>query len=86
MDTREAVIAKLQQLPETLLEKVDEFMDFLIEQQKRKAANTQLQETTQSIDQELQDEAEFWRQASQTSLDAIWNNTEDEIYAELLQK
>ncbi len=85
MDTREAVIAKLQQLPEPLLEKVDEFMDFLIERQKRKAGNTQPQETTDNIDQ-LQDEAEFWRQASQTSLDAIWNNTEDDIYAELLQK
>lgn len=84
MDTREAVIAKLQLLPEPLLEKVDEFMDFLIEQQKRKAANIQPQETTQGIDQELQDEAEFWRQASQTSLDAVWDNTQDDIYAELL--
>lgn len=84
MDTREAVIAKLQQLPEALLEKVDEFMDFLIEQQKRKAANTQPEETTESIDQELQDEIEFWRQASQTSLDAVWDNTQDDIYAELL--
>lgn len=28
MDTREAVVAKLQQLPKPLLEKVDEFVDF----------------------------------------------------------
>ncbi len=29
-------------------------------------------------------ESEFWIQASQSSLDAVWNNTEDDIYAELL--
>ncbi|OUL19233.1 hypothetical protein BV372_33600 [Nostoc sp. T09] len=32
------------------------------------------------------DEAEFWLQASQSSVDAVWDNTEDDIYAELLQK
>lgn len=31
-------------------------------------------------------EAEFWLQASQTSLDTVWNNTEDDVYAQLLQK
>lgn len=31
------------------------------------------------------DEAEFWLQASQTSLDAVWDNTEDDVYAQLLQ-
>jgi hypothetical protein len=30
------------------------------------------------------DENEFWLQASQTSLDAVWDNAEDDIYAELL--
>jgi hypothetical protein len=29
-------------------------------------------------------ESEFWLQASQSSLDTVWNNTEDDIYAELL--
>ncbi|CAN1211555.1 DUF104 domain-containing protein [Tumidithrix helvetica PCC 7403] len=29
-------------------------------------------------------ESEFWLQASQTSLDAIWDNTDDDIYAQLL--
>ncbi len=29
-------------------------------------------------------ESEFWLQASQSSLDMVWNNTEDDIYAELL--
>ncbi len=32
------------------------------------------------------DESEFWLQASQVSLNSVWNNTEDDIYAELLQK
>jgi hypothetical protein len=32
------------------------------------------------------DESEFWLECSQTSLDAVWNNEEDEVYAELLQK
>ena len=31
------------------------------------------------------DEDEFWLQASQTSLDAAWNNVEDDVYAQLLQ-
>ncbi|MEL6488451.1 MAG: hypothetical protein AAFQ95_00685 [Cyanobacteria bacterium J06621_3] len=26
----------------------------------------------------------FWQQASQTSLDAVWDNTEDDVYAQLL--
>jgi hypothetical protein len=32
------------------------------------------------------DEAEFWLQASQVSVDTIWDNTEDDVYAELLKK
>ena len=31
-------------------------------------------------------ESDFWLQASQPSLDAIWNNPEDEVYAQLLEK
>ena len=30
------------------------------------------------------DEVEFWLQAGRTSLDAVWANTEDDIYAQLL--
>jgi len=29
-------------------------------------------------------ESEFWIRASQISLDAVWDNIEDDIYAELL--
>ena len=31
------------------------------------------------------DKAEFWLKASQTSLDAVWDNEEDDVYAQLLQ-
>ena len=31
-------------------------------------------------------ESDFWLQASQPSLDAVWNNPEDEVYAQLLEK
>ena len=30
------------------------------------------------------DEAQFWSDASQTSLDSVWDNTEDDVYAQLL--
>ncbi|WP_373536983.1 hypothetical protein [Microcoleus sp.] len=30
------------------------------------------------------EDAEFWLQASQTSLDTVWDNTEDDVYAQLL--
>ncbi|MEA5577048.1 hypothetical protein [Anabaena sp. UHCC 0451] len=32
------------------------------------------------------DESQFWLQTSQVSLDTIWDNNEDDIYAELLEK
>lgn len=32
------------------------------------------------------DEAKFWLEASQRSLDAVWDNSEDDIYAQLLEK
>jgi predicted DNA-binding antitoxin AbrB/MazE fold protein len=30
------------------------------------------------------DEGEFWTDASQPSLDAVWNNDEDDVYGQLL--
>ena len=30
------------------------------------------------------DETEFWLQASQISVDAVWDNAEDDVYAQLL--
>lgn len=34
----------------------------------------------------LSDEEDFWSQASQTSLDKIWDNQEGDVYAELLEE
>lgn len=34
----------------------------------------------------MDEESHFWFGASQVSLDTVWNNLEDEIYAELLKK
>lgn len=31
------------------------------------------------------DEAGFWLQASQPSMDTVWNNAKDDVYAQLLQ-
>ncbi|MDA2939224.1 hypothetical protein MYX75_13305 [Acidobacteria bacterium AH-259-A15] len=32
------------------------------------------------------DESEFWLRTSQVSLDAIWDNAEDDVYAQLLKE
>jgi len=32
------------------------------------------------------DETEFWQQASETSLSAVWDNPEDDVYAQLLNE
>jgi hypothetical protein len=29
---------------------------------------------------------EFWLKASESSLDSVWNNTEDDVYATLLEE
>lgn len=34
----------------------------------------------------LEDESRFWTDASQTALDAVWDNPEDDVYAGLLNK
>jgi hypothetical protein len=46
---------------------------------------TELPEGTKAIVTLLpDDETDFWLQSSQTSLDTIWDNAEDEVYAQLL--
>ncbi|MEM8719737.1 MAG: hypothetical protein AAGE84_10570 [Cyanobacteria bacterium P01_G01_bin.39] len=32
------------------------------------------------------EEAEFWQNASQESLSKVWDNSEDDVYAELLEE
>lgn len=34
---------------------------------------------------DMKDEADFWQAASSASLDDIWDNAEDDVYAELLE-
>lgn len=33
-----------------------------------------------------EDDAPFWLAASRPSVDAVWDNTEDDVYAELLKR
>ena len=33
-----------------------------------------------------EDEADFWLAAGESSLSEVWGNTEDDVYAELLEK
>jgi hypothetical protein len=47
--------------------------------------STQLPEGTRVLLTLLpDDEAEFWLQTSKTSLDTVWDNAEDDVYAQLL--
>jgi hypothetical protein len=32
------------------------------------------------------EEADFWQQTSQVALNRVWDNTEDDIYAQLLEE
>ncbi len=34
----------------------------------------------------LTDETNFWIQSSQIALDTVWDNSEDDLYAQLLEK
>ncbi len=45
----------------------------------------ELPEGTRVLITLLPDEADSWLQASQSSSSAVWDNTEDDVYAQLLQ-
>ncbi|MGF1603102.1 MAG: hypothetical protein ACFCU8_13975 [Thermosynechococcaceae cyanobacterium] len=48
--------------------------------------STELPERTRVLVTILpEEEVGFWQQASQPSLDAVWDNAEDDVYAQLLQ-
>lgn len=34
----------------------------------------------------IEEDAQFWAGTSRPALDAIWDNTEDDVYAQLLQE
>ena len=46
----------------------------------------EIPEGTEVLVTPLIDESDFWLKASESSLDSIWNNSEDDVYAELLEK
>ena len=46
----------------------------------------ELPEGTEVLVTPLVDEPSFWLNAGESSLDSIWDNSEDDVYAELLEK
>ncbi|HUQ32606.1 MAG TPA: antitoxin AF2212-like protein [Pyrinomonadaceae bacterium] len=46
----------------------------------------EIPEGTEVLVTPLVDEPDFWLSASESSLAAIWDNSEDDVYAELLEK
>lgn len=46
----------------------------------------EIPEGTEVLVTPLLDEPRFWLDASESSLDQVWDNSEDDVYAELLEK
>lgn len=46
----------------------------------------ELPEGTEMLVTPLPDDADFWLKAGESSLDAVWDNGEDDVYAQLLAK
>jgi hypothetical protein len=46
----------------------------------------EIPEGTEVLVTPLTDDLNFWPGASESSLDSIWDNAEDDVYAELLEK
>jgi hypothetical protein len=46
----------------------------------------EIPEGTEVLVTPLIDESGFWLNVSESSLDSIWDNSEDDVYAELLEK
>jgi hypothetical protein len=46
----------------------------------------EIPEGTEVLVTPLVDEPDFWLNAGESSLAAIWDNSEDDVYAELLEK
>jgi len=46
----------------------------------------ELPEGTEVLITPLPEESAFWLNVSESSLDLVWDNTEDDVYAELLEK
>jgi hypothetical protein len=46
----------------------------------------EIPEGTEVLITPLADEAAFWLQASESALNSVWDNSEDDVYAQLLEK
>jgi predicted DNA-binding antitoxin AbrB/MazE fold protein len=46
----------------------------------------EIPEGTEVLVTPLIDEQDFWLKASESSVDSVWDNSEDDVYAELLEK
>lgn len=46
----------------------------------------EIPEGTEVLVTPLAEETDFWLKASENSLDAIWDNSEDDVYAKLLEE
>jgi predicted DNA-binding antitoxin AbrB/MazE fold protein len=46
----------------------------------------ELREGTEVLVTPLMEETDFWLIASENSIDAIWDNSEDDVYAKLLKE
>lgn len=61
---------KIRRLPPDLAQEVEDFIEFLLTKRQPVAAV---------------EESNFWQTSSQASLDTVWDNAEDNVYAELLK-
>ena len=48
--------------------------------------DVEIPEGTEVLIIPLTDDLNFWLGASESSLDSVWDNAEDDLYAELLEK
>ncbi len=46
----------------------------------------EIPEGTELLVTPLTEDSNFWQGASERSLDSVWDNAEDDVYAELLEK
>jgi hypothetical protein len=46
----------------------------------------EIPEGTEVLVTPLSEESDFWLSAGESSLDAVWGNAEDDVYAELLEE
>lgn len=46
----------------------------------------EIPEGTELLVTPLTDDSNFWLGAGESSLDAVWDNAEDDVYAELLER